>query len=113
VERALRDDSTLYFAVRYRRRLIGQIMLHDMVEREAMVGYHIFAAERRGRGYGTGALWALCRFAFDQAGCDRLVIITSVDNVASRRIAEKCRFVEIGPAHEGQDRVVYERRSHF
>ncbi len=87
-------------------------MLHDMDlgAGEGMVGYHIFRTRDRGRGYGTSALNALCSYALE-LGLQRLVVITSVDNAASRRIAEKCGFRFIGPAREGPHLVVFERAS--
>ena len=92
-------------------KLVGQIFLHDMDpdQHEAMVGYHIFDAEQRGKGYGTAALDALCHYAFDKLGLGRIFMITSLENMASRRIAEKCDFRSIGPAREGPDLIVYER----
>lgn len=113
VERAQRDDGIIYFAITVARRPVGQIMLHDIESHEAMVGYHIFSATDRGRGYGSDALSAVCGFAFEKLGLERLVVITTLENAASRRIAERCGFVEIGPAREGPNLVGYElRRRH-
>ncbi len=110
-ERSRSDQALLYFSVSLGGKLIGQIFLHDMnpTQQEAMVGYHIFDAERRGKGYGTAALEALCQYAFHELCLNRLIIITSLGNTASRRIAEKCDFQGIGPAREGPDLIVYER----
>jgi len=111
--RAQRDDRCMYFAIQHEHELIGQIMLHDIdaPQREAMVGYHIFQLAQRGHGYGTAALTALCSYAFGTLGLMRLVAITSLDNVASRRLAAKCAFRELGAAREEPHLVVYERTS--
>ncbi len=110
-ERAASDGSVLYFCIDLGGRLIGQIILHDIdqQENEALVGYHLFRPDDRSRGFGTAALRALCDYAFGHLGLRRLAIITELDNAASRRIAEKCSFREIGPAREGLELVVYER----
>ncbi len=108
--RAASDDTCLFFGIERGRRPVGQIVLHDIDRRakEAMVAYHVFQPADRGHGTGTAALRALCNYAFRELGLRRLVIITSLDNVASRRIAEKCDFRELGPVHEGPELVGYE-----
>ena len=110
-ERAQSLEDLLYFSVELGAKLIGQIFLHDMDpdQEEAMVGYHIFDADRRGKGYGTAALDGLCQYAFRELHLNRLFMITTLENTASRRIAEKCDFQNIGPAREGPDFIVYER----
>ena len=110
-ERAQSQEDLLYFSVALGAKLIGQMFFHDIDpdHYEAMVGYHIFDAERQGRGYGTAALDALCHYAFQELGLGRIFMITSLENKASRRIAEKCDFRSIGPAREGPDLIVYER----
>ncbi|MEX1254323.1 MAG: GNAT family N-acetyltransferase [Dehalococcoidia bacterium] len=111
-DRARADHAIHYFAIERDGRLIGQIMLHDIdsAAGEGMVGYHIFLPEDRGQGSGSAALQAVCRYAFEQLDLRRLVAITTHDNAASRRIAVKARFREIGPAREGPDLVCYELR---
>ena len=109
--RARSDDQYLYFVVQYLGQPIGQIMLHDIDrrKREALVGYHVFQPGDRERGYGTAALGALSEYALGELGLRRLVVITARDNAASRRIAAKAGFREVGPAREGPDLVCYER----
>jgi len=109
--RAESDASILYFCILQDGRPTGQIMLHDIDEaaREALIGYHIFRRSDRGRGIGTLALGAVRDYAFAHLNLRRLVIITTLDNAASRRIAEKCGFIETGPAREGPELVVYEQ----
>ena len=109
--RAQTDDGCFYFVVQRQERLIGQIVLHDIdrKEQEALIGYHVFQPEDRRQGFGSDALKAICDYAAGELRLRRLVVITSLDNLASRRIAIKADFREIGPAREGPQLVVYER----
>ena len=110
-ERARWDKGCYYFGVQHQGKVAGQIVLHDIdwEAKEAMVAYHLFRTENRGRGLGTAALKALCEYAFGRLGLRRLVAITSYDNVASRRIVAKAGFRELGAAREGPNLVVYEQ----
>lgn len=110
-ERARRDKDCYYFGVQHQGSIAGQIFLHDIdwEAKEAMVGYHLFRSENRGRGWGSAALKALSEYGFGRLELRQLVAITSYDNVASRRVAAKAGFRELGPAREGPDLVVYER----
>jgi RimJ/RimL family protein N-acetyltransferase len=105
------DQSCLYFEIRAAGRSVGQILLHDIEEqhRTAMVGYHIFRAGDRRQGFGSEALRLLVEYSRSSLGLRGLVAITSVENLASRRIAEKAGFVESGAAREGPHLVVYSR----
>lgn len=95
-------DDSLYFAICSEGALVGQIFLHDLDEQtgESLVGYHLLQPRFRGRGIGTRALGLLQGYVRDRSTLRRLVIITSGDNVASRRIAEKCGFRYVGPPRE-------------
>ena len=109
--RAQTDDGCFYFVFQRQERLIGQIVLHDIdrKEQEALIGYHVFRPEDRRQGYGSDALKAICDYAAGEFHLRRLVVITSLDNLASRRIAVKAGFRELGAAREGPHLVVYER----
>ena len=111
LERARAESDCLYFSVEHGDETIGQIILHDIDrgQRESLVGFHIFHVAQRGLGYGSAALGAVCRYAFDELELRRLFMITALDNLASRRIAEKCGFRTIGPAREGPQLIAYER----
>jgi RimJ/RimL family protein N-acetyltransferase len=108
--RARADDGILYFGLSERDCLVGQAFLHDIDRREhtAMVGYHIFRAADRGHGTGTAALSMLRDYAFETMRVRRLVAITSIENQASRRIAERCGFVHAGAPREGVHLALYE-----
>ena len=91
LSRAEAGDDVYYFAIRLRGELVGQIFLHDVnaVPGEALVGYHLFKPEYRGRGIGTAALSLLQAFVRAHTPLSRLIIITSEDNAASQGIARK------------------------
>jgi RimJ/RimL family protein N-acetyltransferase len=64
----------------------------DREGRELELGY-IVAAHARGRGVGTEILRLLTRWAFDDAGAQRVYLIIDVENRASARVAESCGYV--------------------
>jgi RimJ/RimL family protein N-acetyltransferase len=72
---------------------VGSISLWGFHPRNhaAMVGYWL-APDGRGRGLATGALRLLAGWAFDVLGQQRLALQVEVQNVASRRVAERCGF---------------------
>ncbi len=49
----------------------------------------IVAREKQGRGYATEAGQAALRWAFEHAGCERIVAFTWTENLASLRVMEK------------------------
>lgn len=111
--RAELDPTLLYFGVYDGDRLVGQIFMHDIdaAQRETLIGYHIFAAADRGQGIGSRALRLLQNYLVGVPDLDRAIIITSVDNHASQRLAQRCGFSYIGPAREDPDCKVYEWRT--
>ena len=67
----------------------------DRETRTAELGY-VVAPEARGRGVATGALRRLTAWAFDELQMFRLELLISVDNVASKTVAERCGYVREG-----------------
>jgi RimJ/RimL family protein N-acetyltransferase len=67
----------------------------DRDARTAELGY-VVAREARGRGVATEALRLLTEWAFADAGMLRLELLISVDNPASKRVAERCGYVREG-----------------
>ncbi|CAN5565107.1 hypothetical protein BH10CHL1_BH10CHL1_07340 [soil metagenome] len=104
------ERAVTYFSIYQGNRIVGQIFLHDGDSQtgESLIGYHLFQPQDRGRGIGTQALTLLLKYAVEQTNFTQLVIITDVDNQASRRIAEKCGFVYSGPAREGLPLICYQ-----
>jgi RimJ/RimL family protein N-acetyltransferase len=66
----------------------------DHEARTAELGY-VVVAEARGRGVATAALRLLTEWAF-AAGMLRIELLISVDNPASKRVAERCGYVREG-----------------
>jgi RimJ/RimL family protein N-acetyltransferase len=67
----------------------------DRETRTAELGY-LVAPAARGRGVATETLRRLTDWAFDELGMLRLELFISVDNVASKRVAEHCGYVREG-----------------
>ena len=59
------------------------------------VGYWV-RSSLTGRGIATNATRQICRLAFDTHGLHRLEILTSVENLASQRVAEKAGAIREG-----------------
>ena len=100
--RAQMSEDVCYFAIRWRGELVGQILLHDLdrASGEALVAYHFFEPRRRGLGIGTSALRLLQTYVAERGDLARLFLITSCDNRASRRAAEKAGFAHVGAPRE-------------
>jgi RimJ/RimL family protein N-acetyltransferase len=67
----------------------------DREAQEAELGY-ITAPAARGRGIASAALRLLSDWAFDELGMLRLVLYISVENEASKRVAERAGYVREG-----------------
>jgi RimJ/RimL family protein N-acetyltransferase len=73
-------------------RLLGSIGVRWNERRDVgEIGYWV-RADARGRGVVTRALRLVSRFAFEHEGAARLQLRADVDNVGSRRAAEKAGF---------------------
>jgi RimJ/RimL family protein N-acetyltransferase len=69
-----------------------------VIDREAAtleLGY-VVAPAARGRGVATAALRLLTEWAFAEAGAERIELLISIDNHASKRVAERCGYVRDG-----------------
>lgn len=108
-EAARTDEAMIHFAIEDDGNLVGEISLHDIDrdQRVALVGYRIFDPMHRGAGIGTAALRLLVAWATELGELDSVFVLTGLDNVASRRIAERAGFAYVGPAREERDLVVY------
>jgi RimJ/RimL family protein N-acetyltransferase len=67
----------------------------DREARTAELGY-IVARAARGRGVASAALRLLTDWAFSELGVLRLELLIGVENVASKRIAERCGYEREG-----------------
>ncbi|MDO8571043.1 MAG: GNAT family N-acetyltransferase, partial [Candidatus Daviesbacteria bacterium] len=106
---AQKDNSVYYFAIYYKDELVGEIFLHDINQKtkEALLGYHLFNPDYRGKGIGTLALGLLQKIVKNEMNLSKLIIITGIDNVPSKKIAEKCNFKYVSPSWEDPKKVVY------
>jgi RimJ/RimL family protein N-acetyltransferase len=70
------------------------IVMAPRIDRDAdtaELGY-LVAPEARGRGVATEALRQLTAWAFEELGMLRLELMISVDNGASKKVAERCGY---------------------
>jgi RimJ/RimL family protein N-acetyltransferase len=81
--------------------LIGLIGLYTIFwhQREAFMGIQIGERDYWGKGYGTDALQALLRYAFDELNLQRVSLSFLEGNARARRSYEKCGF-----RYEGRQR---------
>jgi RimJ/RimL family protein N-acetyltransferase len=71
----------------------GLVHLQDGPEIE--VGYRLLEPHW-GNGYATEAARASIAFGLDELGLERIVAVTLPDNLASRRVLEKCGLTSVG-----------------
>lgn len=95
-EEARRDGTREAFAVVEDGEFLG-LALAPSVDRDtqtAELGY-VVAPAARGRGVATEALRRLTEWAFGE-GMLRIELLISVDNPASKKVAERCGYVREG-----------------
>lgn len=85
----------------------------DRTQARAAIGYWL-GPTARGRGVATRTLLLLARWAFDHLAIERLELTCAPDNLASRRVAERCGFTHEGTLRsylwfqgERQDRLLF------
>jgi RimJ/RimL family protein N-acetyltransferase len=81
---------------------------------EYELSYQVYASEHRGKGVTTEAVNLLVCYLFEHKQVNRIRLVIHPDNLASRRLAEKCGFQHEGTAqgawyHKGahQDVEIY------
>lgn len=79
--------------------LMGGCELRMLTAKAANVSYWLFP-QFRGQGYAARALALLCENAAGIAGLEQVEAHIAPDNLASRRLAERCGFVETGTVEE-------------
>jgi RimJ/RimL family protein N-acetyltransferase len=102
-------EDIYYFSIYFGEEVVGQIFLHDIcLETDScLIGYHLFQPGMRGGGIGTRALKLLQQYILEETGLRTIYSITSSDNKASWRIAQKCGFLYNGPPREDPCGVVH------
>lgn len=78
---------------------------------ELELSYHIYSHEHRGQGIATEAVKLMTAYLFDAKKHNRIRLIIHPDNLASKRIAEKCGYRSEGIArgawfHRGRNHDV-------
>jgi RimJ/RimL family protein N-acetyltransferase len=93
--------------------LLGHIEFFKTVNYldEYELSYQVYAPEQRGKGIATEAVNLLVRYLFETKRVNRIRLVIHPDNLASRRLAEKCGFRHEGTArgawyHKGAHRDV-------
>jgi RimJ/RimL family protein N-acetyltransferase len=97
-EEARADGTREAFAIRDDRDGFLGLALVPTIDREARtaeLGY-VVAPAARGRGVATEALRQLTSWAFGELNMLRLELLISVENGASKRVAERCGYVREG-----------------
>jgi [ribosomal protein S5]-alanine N-acetyltransferase len=56
------------------------------------IGWFVYDAAKRGKGYATEAADLLVKYLFESRPVQRIACTVAPENVASRRVAEKCGF---------------------
>lgn len=72
---------------------------------EYELSYHIYSTDNYGKGLSTEAVTLMTRYLFETKRMNRIRLVIHPDNMASRRIAEKCGF-----RHEGTARGAWYNR---
>jgi len=65
---------------------------------EFELSYQVYLTEHRGKGIASEAVNLLVRYLFETKPVNRIRLVIHPDNLASRRIAEKCGFKHEGTA---------------
>jgi ribosomal-protein-alanine N-acetyltransferase len=75
-------------------RILGHIMFikEPSFQSGYEVGFVVFRREDRGKGYTTEALRIFSAYLFELKPIPRLQVGTHADNMAARRVAEKCGY---------------------
>lgn len=78
---------------------------------EFELSYQVYLPEQRGKGVATEAVQLMVRYLFETKQVNRIRLVIHPDNLASRRLAEKCGFRHEGTArgawyHKGQHQDV-------
>jgi [ribosomal protein S5]-alanine N-acetyltransferase len=96
------QDEGIFVIVDEQDRLIGTVdwnkLNGDVPDVE--LGYRVFDRVDWGKGIATEALDLLAGWLFDSQSMNRLHLTIHVDNVSSRRVAEKCGFTKEGTSRE-------------
>ena len=93
------DDGMLLITT-HRDAIIGHIEFFKTVNYldELELSYILYRPEHRGKGAMSEAVELMVRYLFETRKVNRIRLVIHPDNIASRRLAEKCRFRHEGTA---------------
>jgi ribosomal-protein-alanine N-acetyltransferase len=95
INRIWPDSQSFGFVAVEGERIVGLIVIEDVTEGSATVGYYV-ASDLRRAGVATRALGRVVDIAFRELGLHRLVADILPDNAASRRVVERNGFHDEG-----------------
>lgn len=102
-ERQLNDEKSRIFAIETEKGVhIGNIGLHEIGYKDGKAALGIMIGEKGywGQGYGSDAIKALLRFAFEELNLHRLYLSVFDFNKQAIRCYEKCGFRQEGIVRE-------------
>ena len=78
--------------------IVGEILYFKGLDYQAdyEVGYELFSKEYSGNGYMSEALLLFCAYMFSVRPIRRIQVNVMEDNIASRKVVEKCGFTYEG-----------------
>jgi RimJ/RimL family protein N-acetyltransferase len=106
-------DEGMLVIVSQNDEILGHIEFFKTVNYldEYELSYQVYTPEHRGKGVATEAVNLLVRYLFEGKQVNRIRLVIHPENLASRRLAEKCGFRHEGTArgawyHNGTHRDV-------
>lgn len=96
------DAAVVPLIIEVDGRAVGDINLFEMDTRNAVaaIGLSVWRPEDRGKGFGTDAMRALIRWAFDQQNLHRIELSVDPRNEAALHVYTKLGFVQEGRRRE-------------
>lgn len=96
-----KEGAQLHLCIYHHGQIVGTAGFHyfDYINARTEIGYWL-AKECEGRGIITKASRVIIRYAFETLGMHRVELRSSVENIRSRRIAERLGFKLEGIARE-------------
>jgi Acetyltransferases, including N-acetylases of ribosomal proteins len=96
------QDEGVFLIVDAADRILGNVAWEALKGTipDVELGYGIFDRAEMGKGLATEAVDLLAGYLFDAYTMNRLLLCIYPDNVASRRVAEKCGFKKEATARE-------------